>query len=52
MCEANDSLTSSTRVWPPPEGASGENYDEVWDDCELLAKYAQVEMQVKVSFKC
>ncbi|CDS36547.1 hypothetical transcript [Echinococcus multilocularis] len=46
MCEANDSLTSSTRVWPPPEG-SGENFDEMWDDCELLAKYAQVEMQVK-----
>ncbi|KAL5971718.1 hypothetical protein TSMEX_000544 [Taenia solium] len=46
MCEANDSLTSSTRVWPPPEG-SGDNFDEMWDDCELLAKYAQVEMQVK-----
>ncbi|KAL5105918.1 hypothetical protein TcWFU_008573 [Taenia crassiceps] len=46
MCETNDSLTSSTRVWPPPEG-SGDNFDEMWDDCELLAKYAQVEMQVK-----
>ncbi|KAM7532614.1 hypothetical protein Aperf_G00000131217 [Anoplocephala perfoliata] len=46
MCDANDSLTSSTRIWPPSEGAA-ENFDEVWDDRALLAQYAKVEMQVK-----
>ncbi|VDD81707.1 unnamed protein product [Mesocestoides corti] len=53
MCETNDSLPPTnvgSRVWPPADGTSGtnpEDFDEIWDDSELLAHYKQVEMQVK-----